>query len=90
MSQFWWRLYREVAKACKLVKVKKYLKCCVLIRLQPIETYFLDTPHIKMDLNEVGCDGVKCIQVAHSRFQWQTVVETLMILWIPLKGQVIF
>jgi hypothetical protein len=41
-------------KACKLVKIKKYYKCCLSIHLQPIGTYFLVTPHIICILASCG------------------------------------
>jgi hypothetical protein len=35
-----------VEKDLKLVKIKKCLKCCLSIHLQPIVTYFMDRPRI--------------------------------------------
>jgi hypothetical protein len=36
----------KLLKACKLVKMKKYLKCYLSVHLQPIGTYFPYTPRI--------------------------------------------
>jgi hypothetical protein len=38
---------------------------------------------IKMDLREVGWDGVDWIDLAQDRDQWRALVNTVMNLWVP-------
>jgi hypothetical protein len=37
---------------------------------------------IKMDLREIGWDGMDWIDVAQDRDQWRTLVNTVMNLWV--------
>jgi hypothetical protein len=37
----------------------------------------------KMDLREIGIDGVNCFRLAQDRFQWQAFVNPVMNLWVP-------
>jgi hypothetical protein len=39
--------------------------------------------NINMDLQEVGCEGIKWIKLAQHRDGWQTHVNVVMNLWIP-------
>jgi hypothetical protein len=39
--------------------------------------------NIRMDLREIGIDGVNWIQLAQDRVQWQGFVSTVMNLWVP-------
>jgi hypothetical protein len=39
--------------------------------------------NIKMDLGEIGIDGVNWIQLAQNRVQWRAFVNTVMNLRIP-------
>jgi hypothetical protein len=43
--------------------------------------------NIRMDLREIGCEGVACIRMAQGRFQWLAVVNTVMNLCVPLKAE---
>jgi hypothetical protein len=38
--------------------------------------------NIKMDLREIGIDGVNWIQLAQDRVQWQAFVITVMDFWV--------
>jgi hypothetical protein len=38
---------------------------------------------IKMDLREIGWDGVDCIDMAQDRDQWTALVTTVLNLWVP-------
>ena len=38
---------------------------------------------IKMDLQEVGCEGMEWIELAQDRDRWQTLVNAVMNLWVP-------
>jgi hypothetical protein len=38
---------------------------------------------IKMDLGEIGCDGVDWIELAQDRNQWRALVKTVMNLRVP-------
>jgi hypothetical protein len=38
---------------------------------------------IKMDLREVGWDGMDWIDLAQNRDQWRALVNTVMNLWVP-------
>jgi hypothetical protein len=39
--------------------------------------------NIKMDLREIGIDGVNWIQLAQDRVQWQAFMNMVMNLWVP-------
>jgi len=39
--------------------------------------------NIKMDLQEVGCEGMDWIDMAQDRDRWQTLVNVVMILGFP-------
>jgi hypothetical protein len=39
--------------------------------------------NIKMDLQEVGCEGMKWIDVAQDRDRWQGLVNVVMNLQVP-------
>jgi hypothetical protein len=34
--------------------------------------------NIKMDLQEVGCEGMDCIDLAHNRDRWRALVDAVM------------
>jgi hypothetical protein len=39
--------------------------------------------NIKMDLREIGCDGMDWIDLAQDRDQWRALVNTVMNLQVP-------
>jgi hypothetical protein len=39
--------------------------------------------NIKMDLREIGCDGMDWIDLSQDRDQWRAFVNTVMNLWVP-------
>jgi hypothetical protein len=39
--------------------------------------------NIKMDLRDIGWDGVDSIEMAHDRDQWRALVNTILNLWVP-------
>jgi hypothetical protein len=39
--------------------------------------------NIKMDLREIGWDGVDWIDTAQDRDQWRALVNTVLNLWVP-------
>jgi hypothetical protein len=39
--------------------------------------------NIKMDLREIGWDGMDWIDLAQNRDQWRALVNTVMNLWTP-------
>jgi hypothetical protein len=39
--------------------------------------------NIKMDLREMGWDGMDRIGLAQDRDQWRVLVNTVMNLWVP-------
>jgi len=38
---------------------------------------------IKIDLQEVGCEGMNWIDLAQDRDRWRTLVNAVMDLWVP-------
>jgi hypothetical protein len=38
---------------------------------------------IKMDVREIGWDGIDWIDLAQDRDQWRAFVNTIMNLWVP-------
>jgi hypothetical protein len=38
---------------------------------------------IRMDLREMGWEGVDCVHLAQDRDQWWDLVDTVMNLWVP-------
>jgi hypothetical protein len=39
--------------------------------------------NIKMDLREIGWDGMDRFKLAQDRDQWRALVNTVMNLWVP-------
>jgi hypothetical protein len=39
--------------------------------------------NIKMDLQEVGCEGMDWIEMSEDRERWQAFVNVVMNLWVP-------
>jgi hypothetical protein len=39
--------------------------------------------NIKMDLREIGRDGMDWIELAQDRDQWRTLVNTVLNFWVP-------
>jgi hypothetical protein len=39
--------------------------------------------NIKIDLTEIGCDGVEWIHLAQDKDQWPIVVNTVIDIWVP-------
>jgi hypothetical protein len=39
--------------------------------------------NIKMDLRDIGWDGIDWIELAQDRDQWKALVNTVMILRVP-------
>jgi hypothetical protein len=39
--------------------------------------------NIRMDLNEIGWDGVDWIGLAQDRDEWRALVNAVMNLWVP-------
>jgi hypothetical protein len=39
--------------------------------------------NIKVDLREIGCDGMDSIDLAHDRDQWKALMNTILNLWVP-------
>jgi hypothetical protein len=39
--------------------------------------------NIKLDLREIGWDGMDSIDLAQDRDQWRALVNTVMNLWVP-------
>jgi hypothetical protein len=37
----------------------------------------------KMDLREIGCDGIDWIDLAQDRDQWRVLVDMIRNLWVP-------
>jgi hypothetical protein len=39
--------------------------------------------NIKMDVREIGWDGVDWINIAQDRDQWRTLVNIVLYFWVP-------
>jgi hypothetical protein len=46
--------------------------------------------NIKMDLRDIGIDGVNWIQLAQDRVQWRACVNTVMNLRVPYESRIFF
>jgi hypothetical protein len=46
--------------------------------------------NIKMDLREIGWDGMDWIDLAQDRDRWRALVNTVMSLRVPLNVGIIF
>jgi hypothetical protein len=44
---------------------------------------FVHMDNIKMDLREIGWDGMDWIKLAQGRDQWRVLVNMVMNLWVP-------
>ena len=45
--------------------------------------FYVDFDNIKMDLQEVGCEGRAWMELAKDRDKWQTLVSAVMNLRFP-------
>jgi hypothetical protein len=43
----------------------------------------ISVDNIKMDLREIGWDGMDWIELAQDRDQWRALVNTVINLWVP-------
>jgi hypothetical protein len=43
--------------------------------------------NIRMDLREIGLEGLDLIHLAEDRDQWRALVNTVMNLWVPLNAR---
>jgi hypothetical protein len=39
--------------------------------------------NIRMNVKEIGCEGIEWIHLAQNRVQWQAPMNTVMNLWVP-------
>jgi hypothetical protein len=39
--------------------------------------------NIRMDLREVGCEGVDLVELTSDRDKWRTLVSAVINLWVP-------
>jgi hypothetical protein len=41
--------------------------------------------HIKMNLEETGCEDMKCIHIVQDMYQLRAMVNMVMKIWVPKK-----
>jgi hypothetical protein len=59
-----------------------------------LEGYFLFhhrwEDNIKMDLQEVGCEGMEWIKLVQDRDRWRALVTAVMNIWAPQNAEYFF
>jgi hypothetical protein len=54
---------------------------------QKVRDHWEDLDNIKMDLREIGCNGMDWIDLAQDRDQWRALVNTVMNLRVPYNAE---
>jgi hypothetical protein len=79
---------RKMRWAGHVARMEKMNACRILVE-NPERKRPLGSPrhrwvdNIKMDLGEIGWDGIDWIDLAEDRDQWRALVNAVMNLWVP-------
>jgi hypothetical protein len=69
--------------ALYILFILTYIQLKVFNILIYTNNFWFLSAHTKIDLREIGCDGMDWIDLAQDRDQWRALVNTVMNLRVP-------